>query len=62
MELVANTTDNQLLARLEAAAKKQLTREEIEKQRLSFVYCIMGGRPGMTREKVQRLIEQQAGT
>ena len=62
MELVANTTDNQLLARLEAAPKKQLTREEIEKQRLSFVYSIMGGRPGMTREKVQRLIEQQAGT
>ncbi|AOJ63389.1 hypothetical protein WJ32_13605 [Burkholderia ubonensis] len=60
MKVVARKTDGKLLARLAAAAKKQLTPEDIEQQRVSFVYSVMGQREGMTREKVEHLLKQHA--
>ena len=60
MKILAKKTDASLLARLQAAAKTQLTQAEIEQQRVSFVYSIMGQRQGMTREKVEHLLKQHA--
>ncbi|HDR8987725.1 TPA: hypothetical protein QDA93_000285 [Burkholderia vietnamiensis] len=60
MKVVARKTDGKLLARLAAAAKKQLTVADIEQQRVSFVYSVMGQREGMTREKVENLVKQHA--
>jgi hypothetical protein len=62
MDVVAEKTDPALLERLRASASRKLSKHEIEQQRISFVYSIMGGREGMTRAKVEHLIEQQAGT
>jgi hypothetical protein len=60
MKVTARKTDSKLLARLEAAAKTQLTHAEVEQQRVSFVYSVMGQRKGMTREKVEHLLKQHA--
>ncbi|WP_202756560.1 hypothetical protein [Burkholderia cenocepacia] len=60
MKVVARKTDAKLLARLAAAAKKKLTAADIEQQRVSFVYSVMGQREGMTREKVENLLKQHA--
>ncbi|VWB64838.1 hypothetical protein BLA24064_03010 [Burkholderia latens] len=60
MKVVASKTDGKLLARLAAAAKKPLTQADIEQQRVSFVYSVMGQREGMTRAKVENLLKQNA--
>jgi hypothetical protein len=60
MKVVARKTDSKLLARLAAAAKEQLTQADIEQQRVSFVYSVMGRREGMTRERVEHLLKQHA--
>lgn len=60
MKSIAQKTNTNLLARLKAAAKSPLTHGEIEKQRISFVYSIVGDRDGMTREKLENLLKHQA--
>lgn len=60
MELVAQKTDAKLLARLKKAAKKELSNEELEQQRVSFVYSVVASRDGMTREKVASLLKRHA--
>jgi hypothetical protein len=57
MEIFAQKTDAELLARLEAAAKEPLTQDEIRQQRVSFVYSVVQ-REGMTREKVEDLLNR----
>lgn len=60
MKSIAQKTNTSLLARLKAAAKSPLTKGEIEQQRISFVYSIVGDRDGMTREKVEHLLKHHA--
>lgn len=60
MDFIAQKTDSNLLARLRAAAQKQLTREEIEQQRVSFVYSVVGDGEYMTRERVEEMLENPA--
>jgi hypothetical protein len=50
--------NHDLLARLKAAAKTSLTPHERKQQCVSFVYSVMAGRESMTRENVERLVEQ----
>ena len=60
MKILAKKADAGLLARLEAAAKKQLTQAEMQQQQVSFVYSVVGQRDGMTREKVESLLERHS--
>ena len=60
MKFVARKTDSKLLGRLAAAAKEKLTPVDIEQQRISFVYSVMGRREGMTRERIEHLLKQHA--
>lgn len=60
MNVISKKADATLLARLKTAAKSPLTQSDIEQQRISFVYSIVGGRKDMTREKVEDLLKLHA--
>lgn len=57
----AQQTNSDLLAKLRAAAQHTPTRDELEKQRVSFVYGFMGHSSTITRSEVERLVEKQEG-
>ncbi len=51
--------DKSVLDALEKAAARQMTPEERYQQKLSFIVGTMGGGCTMTREEVQRILEEQ---
>lgn len=54
-------TDSKLLERLRKAAGKPITREELEQQRVSFVYGNLPKDSTITREKVAERIRGNEG-
>ena len=51
-------TDAALIERLEKAAKRKLTKKEIEAQRLSFIYSGMPHESSMSKIKIKRVLKQ----
>lgn len=58
MVQVKYRTDSELVKRLEAAAKRKRTQEEIEKQRVSFIYSGMGKKSGMSKADIEKAIKK----
>ncbi|WP_428062058.1 hypothetical protein [Brevundimonas sp.] len=54
-------TDQALLDRLKVAASHKMTREEVSRQRLSFVYGNMPIDSVMTRQQVSDALERLEG-
>lgn len=54
-------TDRMLLKRLEEAAKRAMTADEIRRQRVSFVYGNMSHDATMTRHQVQEVLARLEG-
>jgi hypothetical protein len=54
-------TKESTLRALEKAARRQLTSDEIQKQRVSFVMGSLDAKSSITREKVERLLAEQRG-
>ena len=54
-------TDPRLLARLERAAKHEMTADEIRRQRVSFVYGNLPHSNTMTKQQVAAVIARHAG-
>lgn len=50
-------TDPAIAKRLRKAAKKKLGRDELEKQRVSFVYGNMPAKSNVTRQQVEKKIK-----
>ncbi|MDQ8035768.1 hypothetical protein CEG14_05490 [Bordetella genomosp. 1] len=59
MEILAQNTSAELLARLEAAAAVPLSQDEFQQQLISFVYSVVGQRENMTRDKVEDLLSRR---
>jgi len=55
-------TDDALIRRLEQSVKKQLTKEELEQQRISFVYGNLPNKSTITRDRVARKIKENEGS
>ena len=51
-------TNEALLERLKAAAKRKRTDEEIEKQRISIIYSGMSEESGMTKADIERVLKR----
>ncbi|MCH2456710.1 MAG: hypothetical protein MK186_01540 [Henriciella sp.] len=51
-------TDETLLRRLESAAKRKRTAEEIEKQRISFIYSGMRKDSGMSKADIEKALKK----
>lgn len=51
-------TNEALLKRLEEAAKRKLTKEEIEKQRISFIYSGMPKESGMSKVDIEKALKK----
>ena len=58
----APKTEESLIARLEESAKKPITKQQIERQRVSFVYGNLLNQGAITREKVEKRIKDNEGT
>jgi hypothetical protein len=54
-------TKDSTLEALKQAAGRKLTREEIRKQRVSFIMGSLDAKSPITREKVERLLAEQQG-
>ncbi len=54
-------TNQNLLAALEKATSTHPTRDQVEKQRLSFVMGALPTESNMTREQVQQILDHQRG-
>lgn len=54
-------TDAGLLKAIELAANRKLSANEIQEQRVSYVYGSMGNHNSVTREQVRRVIRAQEG-
>ena len=54
-------TDPELIKRLEEAAKKPITKEQLERQRVSFVYGNLPADSTITREQVEKRIKEHEG-
>lgn len=54
-------TDQALLDRLKVAANHKMTREEVSRQRLSFVYGNMPSDSAMTRPQVSEALARLEG-
>ncbi len=52
-------TKESTLRALEDAARRELSWEEIQKQRVSFVMGSLGAESSITREKVEKLLAEQ---
>ena len=53
--------NKELERRLKKAASKPMTKEEIRRQRISFVYGNMPSRIGITRDQVAELLDKHDG-
>ena len=53
--------DKALEARMKRAAGKPMTKEEVRKQRLSFVYGQLPSSSTLTREEVAQLLDAREG-
>lgn len=53
--------DKALEARMKRAASKPMTKEEVRKQRLSFVYGQLPSSSTLTREEVAKLLDAREG-
>jgi len=51
-------TDVDLLRKLEAAAKRKKTKEELEQQRVSFIYAGMRRDSGMSKADIEKAIKK----
>jgi pseudouridine-5'-phosphate glycosidase len=54
-------TDATLLRRLSEAARKQLTREELRLQRISFIYGSLPQDSTITRQQIERVLNRAEG-
>lgn len=54
-------TDKALLERLEESAKKPMTRDELKRQRVSFVYGNLPNDSEITRDRVEKKLESNEG-
>ena len=54
-------TKESTLRALKKAARRRLTPDEIQKQRVSFVMGSLDAKSPITREKVERLLAEQRG-
>jgi len=54
-------TSKRLSALIERAKNHTISSEELEKQRVSFVYGTLGRDSGATREVIERVIARQEG-
>jgi hypothetical protein len=54
-------TNQDLLRRLRTASKRPLSADEVRKQRVSFVLGALGSQTDVTREKVQKVLNDQEG-
>lgn len=54
-------TDQRLLDALEQAASRELSHEEIERQRVSFVMGMLDQNNTMTREEVRDVLNRHMG-
>jgi hypothetical protein len=54
-------TDPELIRRLEASAKRQLSKDEVRAQRVSFVYGNMPQESSMSRNQVEAIIAKIEG-
>ena len=54
-------TDPKLLAKLEESATRQMSEDEIRKQRVSYVMGMLKEDSPLTRERVRDIINQQQG-
>lgn len=53
--------DEALETRMKRAASKPMTKEEVRKQRLSFVYGQLPSSSTLTREEVAKLLDAREG-
>ncbi len=54
-------TDDALIKRMEDSAKKPITKEELERQRVSFVYGNLPNDSTITRDRVAKKIKSNEG-
>ena len=54
-------TDDALIKRLEESAKKPITKEELTRQRISFVYGNLPDKSTITRARVAEKIKRNEG-
>lgn len=54
-------TDPELLARLEKAAKAQLSAKTLRKQKVSFIMGSLGEESTITRERVEEVLDKLEG-
>lgn len=59
--MVKLVTSPRLLETLRAAAGRILTRDEIDEQRVSFVYGQLSHDNSITREQIREMLQRQAG-
>jgi hypothetical protein len=55
------TTDPKLIEALRAASQRSLTYEELRKQRVSFIMASIDDSSGVTREKVEEILDRYEG-
>ncbi|MEO0975996.1 MAG: hypothetical protein AAFY24_02005 [Pseudomonadota bacterium] len=51
-------TDSELLKRLEEGAKRKKTKEELEQQRISFIFAGMNRKSGMSKADIEKLLKE----
>ncbi len=51
-------TDTKLLERLAKAAKRKLTADEVEKQRISFIFSGMPKDSGMSKIDIEKVLKK----
>ncbi len=54
-------TDPKFLHRLRAAAKNRLTIEELDRQRVSFIWGMVSEKSGITKEQIVKILEREEG-
>lgn len=59
--MITVKTDGTLVSRLEEAAKRSVTKQELDSQRISFVYGNLPGDSTITREQVAKKIRMNEG-
>lgn len=61
MDTMQITTKPALLSAIERAKTKKLTEEQIRLQRVSFIYGSVGSKSGLTRERIEIVLDEQYG-
>jgi hypothetical protein len=61
MMTAALKTDASLIERLRKAAEKPITKDELARQRVSFVFGNLPDNSGITREQVSQKIKENEG-